>query len=93
MEILAALATGNHSVLDYFGYISNSSTNGYGVVELYSANNRVMTNDSFSLSFVYQNGGLLLYKDEVSAVPIPAAVWLFGSGLIGLAGFARGKKA
>jgi len=27
------------------------------------------------------------------AVPIPAAVWLFGSGLIGLAGFARRKKA
>jgi len=30
---------------------------------------------------------------EVSAVPIPAAVWLFGSGLIGLAGLARRKKA
>jgi len=30
---------------------------------------------------------------EVSAVPVPAAVWLFGSGLIGLAGIARRKKA
>lgn len=30
---------------------------------------------------------------DVSAVPVPAAVWLFGSGLIGLAGFARRKKA
>lgn len=29
---------------------------------------------------------------DVSAVPVPAAVWLFGSGLIGLAGFARRKK-
>lgn len=29
----------------------------------------------------------------VSTVPVPAAVWLFGSGLIGLAGFARHKKA
>jgi len=28
-----------------------------------------------------------------SAVPIPAAVWLFGSGLLGLAGIARRKKA
>lgn len=27
----------------------------------------------------------------VSAVPVPAAVWLFGSGLIGLIGFARRK--
>ena len=29
----------------------------------------------------------------VSTVPVPAAVWLFGSGLIGLIGFARRKKA
>ena len=28
-----------------------------------------------------------------SVVPVPAAVWLFGSGLIGLVGFARRKKA
>ena len=28
-----------------------------------------------------------------TAVPVPAAVWLFGSGLIGLAGFARRKQA
>ena len=30
---------------------------------------------------------------DISAVPVPAAVWLFGSGLIGLAGFDRRKKA
>ncbi len=30
---------------------------------------------------------------SVSAVPIPAAVWLFGSGLLGLIGVARRKKA
>ena len=30
---------------------------------------------------------------KVEAVPIPAAVWLFGSGLIGLIGVARRKKA
>jgi hypothetical protein len=29
----------------------------------------------------------------VSAVPVPAAFWLFGSGLIGLIGVARRKKA
>ena len=28
-----------------------------------------------------------------SAVPVPAAVWLFGSGLIGLAGLARRKQS
>jgi len=30
---------------------------------------------------------------SISAVPVPAAVWLFGSGLIGLAGIARRKIA
>ena len=30
---------------------------------------------------------------DIGAVPIPAAVWLFGSGLIGLIGIARRKKA
>ena len=33
-----------------------------------------------------------VYTDTVSAVPVPAAVWLFGSGLIGLIGMARRKK-
>ena len=33
------------------------------------------------------------YLVQTSVVPIPAAVWLFGSGLIGLAGVARRKKA
>jgi len=30
---------------------------------------------------------------SIAAVPIPAAVWLFGSGLLGLVGMARRKKA
>ncbi len=30
---------------------------------------------------------------EVSAVPVPAAVWLFGSGLLGLAGIARRRQS
>jgi hypothetical protein len=33
------------------------------------------------------------YSMTISAVPVPAAVWLFGSGLIGLIGIARRKTA
>ena len=33
------------------------------------------------------------YGIEISQVPIPAAIWLFGSGLLGLVGIARRKKA
>ena len=32
-------------------------------------------------------------RTALSSVPIPAAVWLFGSGLLGLVGVARRKKA
>jgi len=33
------------------------------------------------------------YYSSTAVVPVPAAVWLFGSGLIGLAGFSKCKKA
>ena len=33
-----------------------------------------------------------VYEGDVSAVPVPAAVWLFGSGLLALTGFARRKR-
>lgn len=45
-----------------------------------------------------QNSGLTSVSPELvqvslKAVPIPAAVWLFGSGLLGLVGVSRRKKA
>jgi len=38
-------------------------------------------------------GGDFAQYVSASAVPVPAAVWLFGSGLLGLVGVARRKKA
>lgn len=43
----------------------------------------------------YKPGGmyaLAVRPGDVSTVPVPAAVWLFGSGLIGLLGLARRKR-
>lgn len=42
----------------------------------------------------FDNGGSVVQVDVeiMPAVPVPAAVWLFGSGLIGLAGVARRKN-
>jgi hypothetical protein len=45
-----------------------------------------------SLYDVHFADGSLLQVD-VQVVPVPAAVWLFGSGLIGLAGIARRKAS
>jgi hypothetical protein len=43
------------------------------------------------------NGGssfdTMLDNFSVTAIPVPAAFWLFGSGLLGLVGIARRKKA
>ena len=32
-------------------------------------------------------------SNNTTVIPVPAAVWLFGSGLIGLAGIARRNKS
>ena len=38
------------------------------------------------------NGDYEAWVADISAVPVPAAVWLFGSGLIGLISIASRKK-
>jgi hypothetical protein len=45
----------------------------------------------FNLTNASWAEGLVMRK--VSAVPVPAAVWLLGSGLIGLIGFSNRKKS
>ena len=56
----------------------------------------IISTDSL-FSSVDLGGEAYFYFDNVTyapaVVPVPAAVWLFGSGLIGLIGIARRKKA
>jgi len=47
---------------------------------------------SFDISYLIPEGIVRLTTIESSAVPVPAALWLFASGLIGLVGVARRKK-
>jgi len=54
------------------------------------------TPDEYFVSFFGEAGASTsygMYGIEISQVPLPAAVWLLGSGLIGLIGISRRKKA
>jgi hypothetical protein len=55
-----------------------------------SGNGFDLTQATWSLS-AQATGGT--YSMTVTAVPVPAAVWLFGSGLLGLVGASRRKTA
>lgn len=49
----------------------------------------VDASNTFSMSFDNNTG---LTAVAISAIPVPAAVWLFGSGLLGLIGIARRQQ-
>jgi len=56
------------------------------------ADSNVIAQGANSYSVFFGNGGSALQVDVrivQTAVPLPAAAWLFGSGLLGLAGIAR----
>ena len=44
-------------------------------------------------SWNLSTAGMLTYTSNATVVPVPAAAWLFGSGLLGLVGVARRKVA
>ncbi len=48
---------------------------------------------SIALGNAFTADNLIAKIGKVQTVPIPAAVWLFGSGLLGLLGIAKRKKA
>jgi hypothetical protein len=48
---------------------------------------------NFGIQVSQDGWGVENVRMDVQVVPVPAAAWLFGSGLIGLVGIARRKKA
>lgn len=85
---------------DYFGTMSGSLASGESLKIItsleattfgpdFETGARAMIGDPNNLSI----GNGMSGDFAVSAVPVPAAVWLFASGLIGLIGFSRRKNA
>jgi len=63
-------------------------------VQQFATYSRVFSEENTNNWNGYENLGVQgngVFLVRTSVVPVPAAVWLFGSGLIGLAGFARRK--
>lgn len=79
------LDTKNEDLLDFYGLTDNTSF--------------VFANTNISMAGVELEGdggfsGTVTNVDlDNTEIPLPAAAWLFGSGLIGLAGITRRKKA
>ena len=78
--------------LDGTGWVQQSGTDSFATV---LAN---VTSLAFDLEVTSRNGTISLPSleaglDNVDLIPVPAAVWLFGSGLLGLLGVARRRKS
>jgi len=90
LDTVGALTEWNGSTLvdlaDTIGWGSDTS------VQLSLQNNLLATTTEFGDNAMIQKK-LGAIGIEVNPVPVPAALWLFGSGLIGIAAFARRKKA
>jgi len=98
------LAAGNRLDVDASASVSGGSPVGlpstwvladnpaYGGATQFVITQRLEAPDSGSDVYIY---GILAFTaaSSTNPVPVPAAVWLFGSGLLGLVGIARRKKA
>jgi hypothetical protein len=95
----SVLTTGDPTEVAKFSNLLNaSSSSGYWSGMDYNSD------PNFAYFFRYDSGqqagvskntpiGVWAVRDGSSVIPIPAAVWLFGSGLLGLIGITRRKKA
>ncbi len=95
----ADIAQGKHAgSLSVWGSASYNPNTAYGqaadlnLITLHSAHRRTSsTQEVFASQFKLAGDSLTL--SSVSAVPVPAAVWMFGSALLGLAGISRKRNA
>jgi hypothetical protein len=85
--VAGSAADGSQSVLGLFWDVS--------LVGVNSGTVGITTIPNLSRASVETNGDLsrLVYGGQIRAVPLPAAAWLFGSGLIGLVGVAKRKQS
>jgi hypothetical protein len=80
------------SSLSFYNILGNTSAT--GTFDGIAKNSVLTTQYSNGFFFLNANGDLTYNVTSAGApVPLPAAVWLFGSGLLGLAGIGRRRAA
>ena len=79
--------TGFGSSLGFY-YLSSTNTGLFGKASI-----NKFANATGAASWTLNSDGSAVYVPAPSAVPVPAAIWLLGSGLIGMVGVARRKSA
>jgi hypothetical protein len=92
----AVEGVGNESKYGLTGTVSDLSVAGSGPVGLFgfTGNGVNATVQSYVLGTANVDAaGDLIISGNAAPVPLPAAVWLFGSGLLGLVGVSRRRKA
>ncbi|MCX7088096.1 MAG: VPLPA-CTERM sorting domain-containing protein [Methylococcales bacterium] len=91
-SIAASLGNGNKTGSLSFGssLLSPTPKNGSFSLEFY--NDGLATTPVYGQYEFQTNARLDFYNYNTSPVPVPAAIWLMGSGLLGLIGFSRRKQ-
>ena len=74
------------------GSMAFDITQGVTLIHSASINDTTYTSGKFGF-YTQSQDGVTFSNLMITAVPIPPAIWLFGSGLIGLIGLAGRKKA
>ena len=89
---LTSVATPNTTTLfgDNEFVIATSLDNGSSWTDAFSTYELVANTNLYNLTF--STGTVLSIDAAPQVVPVPAAVWLFGTGLIGMVGVARRKS-
>ena len=77
--------------------ISGMTLTGYAVMTGYAGGDNgigsFLVKQGQKLRVAFNNEQFYMSGMQVSAVPVPAAVWLFGTAIVGLIGFQRRRKA